>query len=121
MTEINNKLPHIGLNNIEYQTQKPAQEYKAPAGTDEEKQQDDIKDTGVLGRSQVRTANGADISKSVNSAVELAENNPALLNCSDKMFDEMYNQFLKQGMTEKDAYINACLAEGEFVETAQNR
>ena len=89
--------------------------------SDEEKQQDDIKDTGVLGRSQVRTANGADISKSVNSAVELAKNNPALLNCSDKMFDEMYNQFLKQGMTEKDAYINACLAEGEFVETAQNR
>ncbi len=115
MTEINNKITNIGVNNPEYS--KKAKEIKeVPLIVEEQQEINDIKDTGVLGRSLV--GNNSDISGSVEKAVSLAKNNPDLLAASEEMFNSVYNQLITSGLEPKEAYMKALLAEEELLAIA---
>ena len=74
-------------------------------------------DTGVLGRSQVKNIKHGDVSRSVDEAVELMRRKPIVLDSSDKIFDILYNSFLKEGLDPSEAYIKALLAQEEFIQT----
>ena len=82
--------------------------------------QEDIKeyvpDTGILGRSQVKTTKGADISKSVDEAVNMAKRHSTLMQCSEKIFNYIYQSYLDKGLSPSEAYEKALLAEEEFME-----
>ncbi len=120
MAEINNNISGYGINRekIEVKNKEPdlitkkeiEKLNKTPNKTDY------VPDTGVLGRSQVKSAKHGDIAKSIDEAVILAEKNPVLLQCSESMFDCLYEKFLNQGMKPSEAYTRALLAEEEFLE-----
>ena len=113
MSEINNNITNYGYK-IERisKNKETASQTPEPAKESNEKQY--IADTGVLGRSQI--LNGANISKSVDEAVELAKNNPAKMGCSEAIFDSMFKKFLEEGLSESDAYLKALCAEEEFLQ-----
>ena len=117
MAEINN-IPNFGINNNKKVENKNNKEAVAPQLPVEEEcvEHQYVKDTGVLGRSQVKCAKCGDVSKSVDEAIALAKNNPTLLTASESMFDTMYKDFKEQGMEESEAYMRALLAEEEFME-----
>ncbi len=102
--EIKNVLePEIKENEIEIKHKNPVKAGYVP-------------DTGVLGRSQVRSPKYGDMPKSIDEAVVLAEKNPLLLLCSESMFDCLYEKFLNQGMKPSEAYTRALIAEEELLE-----
>ena len=82
------------------------------------KPQNKIQDTGVLGRSQVHSGKGADISKSVNEAVILAQHNPEVLRGCQKIFEMLLEQYQREGLSEEEAYEKALLGEEEFIQIA---
>lgn len=117
MAEINNNIPKFGYNieKIDNKNNKaadvtPSEVQKEVSG------QQYVPDTGVLGRSQIKNPKGADVSRSVDEAVLLAEKYPQLLNCGDELFDVLYEQFVAEGMDEAEAYAKASVAMEEFVE-----
>lgn len=117
MTEINNNMNKFG-----YQVEKiPAgdkqnvPEEKAGEVKEEISGKDEILDTGVLGRSQVvNRANNTSASSSIDEAVRLANENIDMLSCADKLFDNVYNQFIEQGFKPKEAYVMASIGLKEF-------
>ncbi|MCD7780764.1 MAG: hypothetical protein LUH05_08860 [Candidatus Gastranaerophilales bacterium] len=120
MTEINNNIPNFGHKIEKIENNKHIEEQKSvKQNEDFDKTVNYVPDTGVLGRSQVKTTKGMDISKSVDEAVALAENNPALLGCSEGVFDSLYKSFLEMGMEPSDAYMNALFGEQELLEIAK--
>lgn len=77
-----------------------------------------VPDTGVLGRSQVKSAKGGDITKSVDDAIKMVKEHPALVEAGEVVFDSIYEQFLADGLSEADAYAQASLAVDEFCQIA---
>lgn len=77
-----------------------------------------VPDTGVLGRSQVRSTKGGDITKSVDEAVKMAQEHPEILEAGEIVFDSIYEAFLADGLSPDEAYAQASLAVDEFCEVA---
>ena len=114
MTEINNIGNYgLGIDKIDKSGIKKSAEVSAHQ--DDIKEKEYIPDTGVLGRSQVKTTKGADVSKSVDEAVNMAKNHPNLLLCCEEMFDGIYKHYLDKGLSSSEAYEKALLAEEEFM------
>lgn len=116
MAEINNNIPNFGFKKIDkISTAEPTM----PASTDvdtQAKEQTIVPDPGVLGRSQVKRANGGNISKTIDETCNIANNNPALMGCCEGVFNTVYNDLVAGGMNESDAYMQALLAEEELLE-----
>lgn len=123
MAEINNNIPKFSKNIEKVDVKKSKDIQIEPAVIEEKAETTYVADTGVLGRSQVRSAKGADISRSVDEAVMIATKNPALLKGSETIFDTIYNDLIESGMNEADAYTKALMAEEEFLAlgTAYNK
>ncbi len=121
MTEINGNISKFGLNLGKVEPKKGKEILKQQNNEIENEQHSYIKDTGVLGRSQVVKSKGGDINKSVDEAVFLAQNHPELLEGCDIVFESAYNTFKDQGMEDADAYINALAAQTEFMDIAAQR
>lgn len=117
MAEINNNITSFGRNIEKIETApKESTTQKAPADEERTKTLEYIPDTGILGRSQVKKANGGNIAKSVDEAVALAKEAPALLCGCESIFDCVYKDFINQGMEPSEAYTKALLAEEEFMQ-----
>lgn len=117
MTEINN-IHNYGFNKIDKNDRQKISDKSTNIEPRDKHIQDDIKDTGILGRSQVKTSKIGDSSQSINEAVDLAQNNPALLEISSKLFDYMYDKCINEGMGPDEALMNALLFESEFMDIA---
>ena len=115
MAEINNNIPNFSKNIEKVDVKKGKEIQIEPAVIDEKAETTYVADTGVLGRSQVRNAKGADIARSVDEAVMIATKNPALLTGSETIFNTIYNDLIESGMNESDAYMKALMAEEEFL------
>ncbi len=118
MTEINNNMHNYDLTGLDkIKTNKEAEktEVKKP---DDSENKEYAADTGILGRSQIRTRKGSDVSLSVDSAVKAAKEKPAILSLGDKLFDSMYEKYIKEGLEPSEAYINACYAQEELMAAA---
>lgn len=115
MAEINNNIPSFGIN-LDQIKQKNKTDIPNDTHTKEEKNETKyVPDTGVLGRSQVKSPKGGNINKSVDEAVALAKNNPVLLGCSEGLFDNFYRTYIESGMEPSEAYMQALLDEEEFL------
>jgi len=124
MAEINNNIPTFGRNIEKLDNFHKEQKSKSPnINEPNKKDMKYIPDTGVLGRSQVKSTKGGDVQRSVDEAVLLAQKNPALMCGCESVFDCIYRDCLAQGMNESDAYMKALLAEEEFLQvgSANNR
>ncbi len=115
MAEINNNIPNFSKNIEKVDVKKGKEIQIEPTVIDEKAETTYVADTGVLGRSQVRNAKGADIARSVDEAVMIATKNPALLTGSESIFNTIYNDLIESGMNESDAYMKALMAEEEFL------
>ena len=117
MAEINNNnIPSFGYKKIE-KIEKPELPEKIIEQENKPKEtQQYVQDTGVLGRSQVRPANGGNIPQTVNETVELMKTNPAICGCCEGVFDTIYNDLIAQGKNPDDAYMKALFAEEELLE-----
>ena len=115
MTEINN-FNNFGIKNIETKKINIKEKLEKQVANVEEKTY--APDTGVLGRSQVASPKGADVSKSVDEAIALSLKNPELMEASEEFFDKIYADLIKKGLTPEEAYAKAAMAEEEFVATA---
>ena len=115
MAEINNNIPNFSKNIEKVDVKKGKEIQIEPTVIDEKAETTYVADTGVLGRSQVRNAKGADIARSVDEAVMIATKNPALLTGSETIFNTIYNDLIESGMNESDAYMKALMAEEEFL------
>ena len=73
-------------------------------------------DTGYLGRSQVHGLRGINIPLTIDEAVSIASQTPVRLKCSEMIFENMYNQYTAQGLSEEAAYAKALLDEEEFLD-----
>ena len=119
MTDINNiKNYSHNVEKIE-KNNKPSVKQEAVKPEETEVKQTYVQDTGVLGRSQIKTTKGADVTGSVKAAVELAQNRPEILDASETFFNNALNRFISEGMEFNDAYTSAILAEEEFIEMCQ--
>ncbi len=122
MSEINNNIPNFHRNidceklDKNPKSKQPINEIVDPDGIRNEYKI--VPDTGVLGRSQVKPLRGGDIAKSVDETVDLTKKDPAILTGSETVFNILYEKFIKEGMEPGDAYLQAALAEEEFVEAA---
>ncbi len=118
MAEINNNIPNFGH---KIEIIKHPDELTAKNSTPEdeilknEPERNEITDTGVLGRSQVKTTRGGDISRSTDEAAELAEHNPALLYGCEEIFNSLYEDYLEAGMEPSEAYMKALFGEQELL------
>ncbi len=119
MTDINN-IPNYGHNveKIE-KNNKPSVKHEAIKPEETQVKQTYVQDTGVLGRSQIKTTKGADVTGSVKAAVDLAQNHPDVLEASETFFDKVLEKFINDGMEYNDAYTSAILAEEAFLEMCQ--
>lgn len=117
MAEINNNIQNFGINTDKIGSRKNSEPVKEAAIQEESKEHNYVPDTGVLGRSQIKNVHGSDIQKSVDEAVSLAKNNPALMGCSEGIFDYLYKDYINNGMDSSEAYMKALLAEEEFLAT----
>ena len=116
MAEINNNIPNFGYKKIEkIDKQEPAGKVSAQENKPQE-EKTYAPDLGILGRSQVKRANGGNIAKTIDETVAIAKNNPALMYCCGGMFDTIYNDLIAQGKNPDDAYMQALLAEEELLE-----
>jgi len=61
-------------------------------------------DTGVLGRSQVKSAKGGNITQSINETLQTPK---SVLMLKGGIFEEAYNEFINEGMPEDKAYFAA--------------
>lgn len=61
-------------------------------------------DTGVLGRSQVKSVKGGNITESINEALNTPK---SVLMLKDGIFEDAYNEFIEKGMPEDKAYYAA--------------
>lgn len=122
MAEINNNIPNFGINNKKVEN-KLNKDVVAPQTqqSDENETPHYIQDIGVLGRSQVKCAKFADVSKSVDEAVALAKNHPEILEAGEMVFDRIYDSFIADGLEPAEAYAQASLAVDEFCELALSR
>lgn len=116
MTEINN-FNNFGISKISSKKANNEEKIEKPISEDV-KEQSLVQDTGVLGRSQVASPKGADVSKSVDEAIALSLKNPELMEASEEFFDKIYADLIKKGLTREEAYAKAAMAEEEFVATA---
>ena len=121
MTEINQNYGQYGHNiensksvHFTKESEATAQELKSVA-----EEHIYAPDTGVLGRSQVKSPKGGNITKSVNEAVAMATEMPAVMFLSDEIFDEAYKVFLEDGMTEDEAYVAAMALTDRICEPAK--
>lgn len=122
MTEIGKNIGNYGYN-IEKIGKKTPADIKDNAKeqkTDEAAEYKYAPNSGVLGRSQVNASNGANITKSVNEAVAIATKRPDILQGSECIFDSVYQNLIENGMDESDAYLQALMAEEEFLGVAHN-
>ncbi len=119
MAEINNNIPNFGINGKKVENNKLNKELQPQTQVKEEGlEQKYVPDTGVLGRSQVKSAKGGDITKSVDDAIKMVKEHPALVEAGEVVFDSIYEQFLADGLSEADAYAQASLAVDEFCQIA---
>lgn len=116
MAEINNNIPNFGLKKIDKIYTAEPTESVIPQHTEPPTEPTYAPDPGVLGRSQVKRANGGNIAKTVDETVDIAKNNPALMCCCESVFDTVYNDLIAQGKNSDDAYMQALLAEEELLE-----
>ena len=116
MTEINNFNNSFGIKGVG--TPKVNNEEKPEKQVADVEEKTFVQDTGVLGRSQVASPKGADVTKSVDEAVALAIQNPELMEASEEFFDKFYDDLIKKGCSAEEAYTKAAMAEAEFAETA---
>lgn len=122
MTEINKNL--IGSNIPTQMNPKSTPVEETSKNVESEptkKETSDIKDTGVLGRSLVDSNNGANITKSVNEAVNLAQKAPEVMYGCESLFGSLYQQYVDQGMESSDAYMKALFAEEELLGITRNK
>lgn len=123
MTEINNNNMHANM--LKYNTYtdkvdaKQIQSEKTDVvETSEEKNAPQtIADTGVLGRSQVKSTKSSDV---VSETIALMKADENMVSAANKFFDRVFEDFLAAGYEESEAYTNALLAQEEFFETAQS-
>ena len=101
----------IDVNNVNKEA--PQQQVK-----EEPSEKKYVPDTGILGRSQVRSTKGGDITKSVDEAVKMAQEHPEILEAGEIVFDSIYEAFLADGLSPDEAYAQASLAVDEFCEVA---
>ncbi len=118
MTEINN-IPGFGYNPENNRVKHIKEVSNIPEA--ETAARSVVQDPGVLGRSQVKSAKGTDITKSVDDAVALAKGNPALLEACDDLYESIYQDKIKEGMTETQAHEFALMAEGELLDIVTSR
>ena len=118
MTEINNNMHNYEFAGIDKIKKNKEQDKQIDIKQGENPNKEYAADTGVLGRSQLRTRKGSDVSLSVNSAVKAAQCRPEILTIGDKLFDSMYDKYLKEGLDPSTAYINACCAQEELMAAA---
>lgn len=119
MAEINNNISGYGINREKIEIRGKEPEVIKDREFDKNKEAGAVNyvpDTGVLGRSQVKNIKHGDVSRSVDEAVELMRRKPIVLDSSDKIFDILYNSFLKEGLDPSEAYIKALLAQEEFIQ-----
>ena len=116
MAEINNNIPNFGFKKVETPNIAPEPTPPTAPTTPEAPEPTVMPDPGVLGRSQVRPANGGNIVKTIDETVAIAKNNPAIMRCCEGMFDTIYNDLIAQGKNPDDAYMQALLAEEELLE-----
>ncbi len=117
MTEINGNFTNFGINTGKVEPKKEKEVKKQEIGSQEGgNNQEYIQDTGVLGRSQI--VKTGDISKSVDEAAALAQTHPEVLTAANLVFEDTYNYFIGQGMSEDEAYISALEAQAEFMDIA---
>lgn len=122
MTEINNNIGSYGFKAGKTTSKKSVTENKNKDNAENNRAENEyIQDTGVLGRSQVKRSHGTDAISGIDSAVMTARTNPRVMIAADRLFDSVYDGFLKDGMNETAAYINACKASDEFMEIAAAR
>ncbi len=114
MTDINN-IGNYSLNIDKIDKKSINKGAEVPAHQEDIKEKEYMPDTGVLGRSQVKTTKGADVSRSVDEAVKMAKNQPNLMRCCEEMFDNLYKHYLGEGLSPSEAYEKALLAEEEFM------
>ena len=115
MSEINN-IGNYGLNIDKIDKKGINKNTEVHTSQEDIKEKEYVPDTGILGRSQVKTTKGADISKSVDEAVNMAKNHSTLMQCSEKMFDRLYKYYINEGLSQNEAYEKALLAEEEFLQ-----
>ncbi len=118
MTEINN-IHNFGYSQENNRPKQNKEVIRTPEA--EEHARSVVQDLGVLGRSQVRSTKAGDISKSVDEAVALAINNPALLEACDDLYETVYQNKIKEGMSECDAHDFAMNAEAELLDIVASR
>ena len=116
MAEINNNIPNFGFKKVETPNIAPEPTPPTVPTTSEAPEPTVMPDPGVLGRSQVKRANGGNIVKTIDETVSIAKNNPALMGCCEGIFNTVYNDLVEGGMNEADAYMQALLAEEELLE-----
>lgn len=123
MTEINKNNMHANM--LKYNTytdkveakQCPQQDKTELIEQEEKNEPQTIKDTGVLGRSQVKNAKSSDV---VSETVALMKNDEKLVSAANKFFDKVFDDYIKLGYGETEAYTNALIAQEEFFEIAQS-
>lgn len=119
MAEINNNISNFGINGKKVENNKLNKELQPQLQVKEEGlEQKYVPDTGILGRSQVKSAKGGDITKSVDDAIKMVKEYPELVEAGEVVFDSIYEQFLADGLSPADAYAQASLAVDEFCEIA---
>ena len=116
MSEINNNIPNFRINKIDRHTVEPTTLFEESPEPTEPTEPSVVPDPGVLGRSQVKRANGGNIAKTIDETVAIAKNTPALMCCCEGIFDTVYNDLIAQGKNPDDAYMQALLAEEELLE-----
>ena len=121
MTEINNNIPKYLINKIDQRSIEPESTHEGDLDikAQQSKEVKELKDTGVLGRSQIREAKGFDVTRSIDETIALMEKYPEIAECGDELFDTLYEQFLSDGMSNSEAYEKASLAMEEFVEISK--
>ena len=116
MAEINNNFPNFGIKKID-KTEKPepAENLTVQENTKEE-QPTFAPVPDSYGKVHVKHAKGGNITKSVDEAVKLMKENPAICGCSEGIFDNAYNAAIARGKTTDEAYMEALMFEEAMLE-----
>ena len=116
MTEINsNNIPKY--THIEKIEAKPVHHQPKEVVEPEEKETPKyVQDTGVLGRSQVKSVKTTDV---VDETIALMKSDKDIIIAANDFFEKMYDDFKELGYSDEDSYTNALLAQEEFFGIAQ--
>lgn len=121
MAEINNNIPNFGYKKVErVNNQETPVVQEATTEQAEHTEQTYTPDTGVLGRSLVKKSNGANIAKTIDETVNLANSKPEVMCGCESVFDSIYNDLIESGKNPDDAYFEALMAEEAFLEICPN-